>query len=356
MHTALIADNAWLADELGMFRFLVVGLLGEQVRVAQVVPEGTGESVTSAFGARLTWQDRRHDLLRRHQLAGLVPALDELQVGVLHALDGRVWSGALKIARKLQVPVVLNLASAADLDRLVPLRRQLSGMRAGFAAATTVLAEAAQPMVPESVPVELVAPGAQVPPAPNVAPGDRSLCIVITGDGTFDDDVRALLEALAVFVADEPDALLFLDCPGRDTRDLWQAVQQYGLLHQASMIPSNTDHRRLLIGAHLLIQPQALGRARSMTLQAMACGIPVMAREDPWLDYLIDGETAWVTAKSDVSTWLEMIRRHDGPAARRLTESARDWVRRHHLAARLVDRTVDLYRKLTGEAYRFPDG
>ena len=58
MHVALLANEAWLDDELVTFEQLVVGLVDEQVRITRVVPagvEGSGLGDSPMFGQRLTW-------------------------------------------------------------------------------------------------------------------------------------------------------------------------------------------------------------------------------------------------------------------------------------------------------------
>ena len=61
MYAALLADSAWLADEMATFQFLVVGLMDEQVREALVMPQRTVQRRASAFGAQVPWRDTRFD-------------------------------------------------------------------------------------------------------------------------------------------------------------------------------------------------------------------------------------------------------------------------------------------------------
>ena len=357
MYAALLADKAWLADELGTFRFLVVGLIDEQVRVAQVVPQCTAEDQASAFGARVSWRDSRYPFQRRRHLLHLDVELDALRITVLHALDGRLWDGALRLAHRLGVPLVLSVSSAQDLERIASLRRQIATCRVAFCAATAPLGDAVRQQVPDPSLVAVVPFGAHVATRTIQPPENTDLCILITGNGLYDSAYQALFESMERFVADHPSALLFFDGPGSDQHLLWQASRRYGLLAHTSMIPPHIGRRELLMSAHLLIQPQALERARSVTLTAMGCGLPVLARQDDWLDYLIDGQTAWLTDAADPRAWSDLIRRpiEGGAAARTLGESARQWVMKHHLAAALVERTIRLYRSLTGESYRFED-
>src|SRR5688572_1836798 len=125
MYVALITDTTWLNDERATLKSLIVGLIGEQVRVAQVVPTRIAHDVPSPFVAQLVWQDNRREWVRQYRLAGLEQHLDELRVSVLHALDGRLWAGTLRLAERLDLPVVLNVNAASDLDRAVKWRRRI---------------------------------------------------------------------------------------------------------------------------------------------------------------------------------------------------------------------------------------
>ena len=359
MHVALLADTAWIADELAMFKFLVVGLMDEQVRVAQVVPLQMADRQASTFVDLVAWRDTRFEWIRRQRLGSLAFALQELRIQVVHALDGRLWQGALRLADRLGVPALLSATSYQDGARAKTIRRQLASNRAVFAAATEPLAESIRQRQIDPAMVHVVPLGAHIPAQQDRRDNPSTLCVVITGNGVFDSQYQALLESLAELVREHPEMLLFLDSQGADEHQLWQAVRRYGLLSHMSMIPNHVSHRELLMGAHVLIQPQSLGRARGLTLQAMAYGLPVLARQDPWLDYLVDNQTAWITEQADADTWIALIRRtvENRQDARRLGESARNWIREHHLAADQVERTLTLYRQLVGETYKFkPQG
>lgn len=354
MYAALIADTAWLADEQTMFRFMIVGLLDEQVRVAQVVPRHTGDEQISTFGARVAWRDSRREWVRRARLAWLADDLDSLRVTVLHALDGRLWDGALQLALRLGLPVVLNVSSSDDLERVARLRRPIAACRTAFCAATAPLGDAIRRGAPDPSLVEVISFGAHVEQHVPPRPLDDTLCIVVTGNGVYDAQYQALFSAMGAFVADHPGAMFFFDGQGSDQHQLWQAARRCGLLSHTSMIPPHAGHRELLSGAHLLIQPQSLGRARNLTIEAMGVGLPVLASRDDWLDYLIDGHTAWLADTPDADDWAMMLRRpiEQPQAAQQLGESAQQWVRDHHLAANQVEKTIQLYRNVTGESYK----
>jgi glycosyltransferase involved in cell wall biosynthesis len=185
---------------------------------------------------------------------------------------------------------------------------------------------------------------------------DHAVCAVISGNGQHDADYEALFAALATVVRAHPTTQFFLDGQGSDQHRLWQMARRRRLLTNMSLIPHKLGQRELMLGADFLIHPQQLGRSRSLLLQAMAHAMPVLARSDIWVDYLVDNQTAWVVDQPGPGPWQRLIRKviEDRPAASQLGQTARDWVPKRHVASNQVQATLDLYAKVTGEPMKFP--
>lgn len=361
MRVALLANTAWLDEELTNYQHLVVGLLGEQVLVTPVVPETFAEPGILAAAEPVTWRDSAWALGRRLALLRLTDQLGHLSVDLIHALDGRLWDGAVRLALRLETPVVLRVGSALDL-RAVPTMLRLAGnLPLVFTAATQPFADAVSAMLPMPVGDEsrltLIPPGVYVAPQSELpAIQDQTLCIVISGSGAMDEAYLALLAALRQVIGEHSQVQLFFDSQGRDDHALWQAARAHGLLAHMSMVPRRLGHRELLLHADVLIHPQPLGRARTLLLQAMARGLPVLARRDQWVDYLIDDQTCWMVDRDGPNDWLALIRRlvDEPKRARILGHAARQWVREHHSASQQVVTTLNLYRRLVAHPIKFP--
>ena len=360
MHVALIANTAWLDEDLAMFRYLVVGLLDEQVRVTQVVPVSVDADEVSGFCERVTWRDSSWSIVRRRRLGRLTDRLEELGVDLIHALDGRVWGGALKLAQQIELPLVLGASSSLDIQLVERLRRMKNLVNVAMVATTQPLAEAIQEKLEPEIDVSVVVPGVPAVEAASLQQREREkddvLCAVVSGNGVYDSHYDALLFALKSVIDEYPDCQFFFDGQGSEQHQLWQAVQRYGLLANVSLAPRRLGHREMLLRADLLIHPQPLGRSRTLTLGAMAHGVPVMVLADPWLDYLIDQETAWVIHQPDATQWRDMIVEfvQDDSGGGELADRARRWVGQHHSPAVQVDQTLGVYRQVTGESIKFP--
>ena len=357
MHVALVANTAWLDEYLSMFRYLVVGLIDEQVRVTQVLPERLDEGDVSGFCDQVRWRDSRWPSIRRHRLSRLAEPIDRLGVDLIHALDGRLWEGSVRLAKQLGTPLILSASSAMDVPQTDRLKRLNEVDKVAFAATTGPLANGIRNRIGSDMQVEVVPQGVHVPEKARAHNWeDGAICAVVSGNGAYDTEYDALLAALKAIVTRYPQAQFFFDGQGADQHMLWQAGRRYGLLANMSLVPRRLGHRELLLRADVLIHPQALGRSRTLTIGAMANGVPVIALKDPWLDYLIDQETAWVIDRADPAGWVEAI----GPLietpslSQSLVTRAREWVRRHHIASMQVSLTLGLYKQVTGESIKFP--
>lgn len=359
MQVSLLANSVWLDEELTGFRHLIVGLIDEEVRVAQVVPINLPTEDAIPFGDRVSWEESSWAWLRRKRISGLAEALEKLEPDVIHALHHQLWEGALELAEEIESAVVLQVTGEEEVQRAARLLPKLDPARVAFAVTTQPLHAQLSQRVPDTFMVRTIRPGVRIPP---VEPDDKPtaqeppLCALICGQIRHDAYYQSLFVAIARLIVDHPEVQFFLDAPADADNALWQSARKLNILSNVSMVPHRLGHRELELGADVMIHPQPLRRSRSLTLQAMALGLPVIAHSDPCLDYLIDDQTAWLTDKADASRWEEMLRHlivaPDSGAA--LGSRAREWVRKHHLVSQHVADTIDLYRKLTGEAIKFP--
>lgn len=360
MHVALLTCSPWLDEELAPFRHLCVGLFDEQAKITQVVPDDLPVEDAAPFGQRITWQESNWAFLRRRRLTTLADELSNQDITVVHAMSGELWHGALELSDKLDAAAVLTVGCEDDLDLVDRLRPDIEAARAGLAATTAPLAEAVRQRLGPSttgVLVRVAHAGVHAADASVAArPEGSPFCAAISGGDRCDADFEALFTALRKIVDDYPDAQFFLDVPTENGHSLYRRARKLNLLPNLSLVPHRLGHRDDLLGAGVLIHPQALGRSRSITLAAMARGIPVLARRDPWLDYLIDDQTAWLIDKPDARRWEELLRvlilaPDDGAA---LGNRARQWVQVNHSPSQQVAAMLDLYRQVTGEAIKFP--
>lgn len=355
MHIALIANTAWLDEELATLHHLVVGLLDESVRVVQVLPTGRAEGEVVSFGTRLSWRERRGRRRNRRSLGKLAEPLKQEGVELIHALDGRQWRAALDLGKQLNIPVVLSANSGMDVELASRCAHRLIPGQHTMLCATGPLTQLIDQAIGSAVPVHHVPFGVHLgKPAPHDE--DETPCIVISGTGGFDDEIHRLLVGAKQAIAEHPDLQLFFDGQRQDPRALWRAIRREGLLANSTLIPRRLGHREVLLRAGALVHPQSLGRARSLTLRAFAHAVPVLACADPLLDDLIDGQTARLLHDPSPDTWAKALIAFasDPNPWRELGQSAQAWVGQHRLASTQLEHLLATYRQLTGEPIAFP--
>ena len=356
MHVALLTNRAWLDEELSPFQHLVVGLIDERVRVAQVVPEGLASEDLSAFGDQVIWRESTISMLNQRRIIGLDEELGALGVDLIHAMDGRLWRGGLKLAGALDVPIVLTANSMLDVRLSQQLLPSQDPVRVAVTAVTEPIMQAIRPHAPADMLLATVGTGVSSHEACASAPEPgQALCVIVCGNGEMDGDYEALLSGIADFVTRHPTSQFFFDGQGSGQHQIWKAASALGLLGNISLTPRRLGHREVLLKSHALIHPQALGKARCLTLRAMARGLPVIAKQDPALDYLLDNQNAVVLDDPSAGDWTaELDRLIDEPNTfTELGRSASRWIRDQRPSSYQINGILDVYRRITGQTLPF---
>ena len=106
--------------------------------------------------------------------------------------------------------------------------------------------------------------------------------------------------------------------------------------------------REAILRLDALIVAEPSGRVRSMVLDAMACGMSVVAAADPAIGYLIDGVTARLVKGTDAGEWENAVKELGRPMPA-LRASARAWVATNRSASSHVAAVLRAYEAiLTG--------
>lgn len=354
MKAALVADRSWLLAEPATLRRLVVGLVDEQVRVVRVVPEDLGPADEDALAItsiemRYRWSSWRW--ARDRALRQLRDSLREAEIDVLHVLDGSLIVPGLTLASQLGVPLIASVWSQTEIDQLPTPPGDVSLV---IVVPTQSLAERANRRLHgtaaqvEHIPAGVYRSAADAMPAPLADPGQALSCVV-AGDGRLDPAYDALLHAIAEVKPRLGHAVYFFHSIASDQHRLWQLAQRLDLLEQVSLVPPEPGVRQLLVQADVIVQPQPLGRVRTLVVEAMAAGRPVIAAADPLLDYLIDHQTARLLHEPTAAEWaavlVDLVEHPADYVA--LGQRARDYVGQHHSAGRSVEQMLALYHRLT---------
>lgn len=356
MQVALLANTAWLDEELATLHQLVVGLIDESIHVVQVLPTGRAEGEVVSFGTRLSWNEKKGKRRNRRAINRLADPLKEQGVQLIHALDGRLWNAALDLGKSLNIPVVLSANSGLDIELAAHCRHRLTPAQHTILAASTPLTQLIDHAIQSAVPVHHVPFGVHLG-KPTPRRDNETPCIVISGDGGCDTHILALLAAARKTIDQHPDLQLFFDGQREQARQLWRAIRKENLLANATLIPRKLGHREVLLRAAALVLPQPLGKARSLTLRAMAHAVPVIACADPLLDDLIDQQNAYLLHDPSKENWEKTLTSFvsDHKPWQQLALNAQQWVASNRLASTQLEHLIHTYRQLTGEPHAFPN-
>lgn len=364
MHVTILVDAPFVKRDRAMLARLQVGLADEGVRVVFAEPTPTSFTTPAAeaeslgvIAARATYEDRGMPWTlraRAQRLADAVtqtaPASQSRGRSIIHVFGVRAWGIAAETCEALGACLVVEISASEDVRRLrrspwaalAPDRLLITCPEPGLAR----LVEREWPgvavrIIPWGVPT--------LSEVRSVLPGDRSPAILIVASGRD----RAACESAVQAFADAagPEALLLLHSDAVRVGKLWPTLKRLGLSPRTTIIADLEGRRDLaILGADLLLLPEARGDYRSFTLDAMAAGLPVIAVADVAIDSTLGGQTARLISSSDarlIASALADALRHP-EEARAVGAAAREHVRKHHRVSTHVAQILNAYEHMVG--------
>ena len=182
---------------------------------------------------------------------------------------------------------------------------------------------------------------------------------MIAGSGSDAGAFASVVHALAELAPAHPELLVFADEQAVREAAVWPLVQKLRLADRFTIAPHIEARRELTLRSDILIIPEARGEQRTLTLDAMAAGMVVLAAQDPCVSVLIDGRTARLVRRPEVSAWKEALAwALDRPdASAQLGASAREHVRQHCRASAHIASVLGSYEwMLSGAPIPFTGG
>lgn len=361
MHIAMILDEERLVHEQYPLNRLSIGLIGEGVRLTRIVPDVLPARVIHedeqrmALAARLAAPMKVLPWVRRERRERLVEAMEKGPPDVLYALGADAWTLGLDLARSLNRPLVIDIYSPAQIQRAPRGRR--ASVVAGYIVPTRPMAEAMRQRVDPGL-VCLVPPGVAAPPEPRTILPDpeRSIALAVIGGGRDVLAYRALLGGLTRIVRRRPQTHIILELAGPREHEIWRYARHLELLENTSAITDASQHRALLTRCDALLMPERYGELRSIMLEAMVYGMPVVAADDPFLDMLVEGESASIVPAAEPEEWAHRLEHLLGnpEAARSLGLSARERTASRHRSTDHVAHLLETFERIVrGGAFPF---
>lgn len=357
MKAALLADPMWLMAEATTLRRLAAGLRDEGVQLVAVVPEAfdPDESDLSIAAEVLRYEPSGWRLVRDWRIGRFAERLAELDIDLIHALSGAMERSAVRLGQELELPVITSVWSTAEAATL----EAGEGVSVRYTAPTRAIGDTARSGLDPSHTVKVVRPGVFLsgdePVKPPLSDPEHPPSFLVIGDGRLDGAYESLLQGMARIGERIDNAMYFFYATGSEQHKLWRAAEALGLQEHVSWVPVGGASRELLVQADVVVQPQSSGTVRTVVLEAMRSGRPVIATADEAVDYLVEHRTARLLESPTPGDWAEALAQVETDRAGlvALGESAAKFVRDRHSAAKFTDAMLGLYRDAAPEPIPF---
>lgn len=313
MRVVILLDRPFARRERRMLSRLEIGLADEGVRVIHAVPREILSSEPVGLYTRTVGYDPPgFPVSLRARATRLAEALRDAAddgpdrgIDVVHAWSPEVWRLGAEVALRLQAGALFEVWSSAAVgwvgDRLGHEARPAVGV------GDPVLAKALRSRYPRAVVHENLwgVHGEELRrPEPTA---DRAVALLMLVDGSGPAYLDSAMKGLAAACKRDPRLLIFVNTERARGHVVWKMARRLGLSDRLSLIPDAEARREAIMNLDGLVIAEPSGTLRSIALDAMACGMPVIAAADPALGSYVAGVTARLVSRPDPPAWEEAI-------------------------------------------------
>jgi glycosyltransferase involved in cell wall biosynthesis len=308
---------------------------------------------------RRTWFPRRDPLGWTLHALGSIPATRHW-TGWAQVLHAQAFPSIVPVAMangRWKRPIVATLHTSHFLKRASspvwkPVLRALIRRPRHVLAASREIAQVAMDLAPD-VRVEALANGVEttrfrpVPPALSMAPGTRVLVVprrLVPKNG-----VETLVRALPDILEGVPEVVVLLVGDGPERGRLEALGEELGV-RSALRFMGSRPHAEMpgfLCSGEVAIFPSLMEATSVAALEAMACGVPVVATNVGGLPEIVDEDVGTLVPpgapKALAAGVLRLLRRND---LTEMGQRARERVIARWSNARLVERHETIYTRL----------
>jgi len=306
-----------------------------------------------ALAARIETPMRVLPWMRRSRTAQIVEELQRATPDAFYAIGEEARALGADLSRAINRPMIIDVWSRAQAETA---SRGRTAIVAGYITPCQGIAAVLKQRVDAAM-VSVVPMGVAAPTQPRqiLNKPEESCALAVIGQANDASAYDSLLRGISAVAQMRPLAQVFLELRGPREHEIWRIAERLDLLGNVSTIAHAAQYRTLVTDCDLLLIPESSGELRSIMLEAMALGMPVIAREDRALDILADGQTALLVRKSHADEWKSLVLRllDDPAAARQLGLRGRQAVLADHRSSEQVNRLIRALESLLGSGYRF---
>jgi hypothetical protein len=363
MRVLILTDDSFAARERAMLSRLEVGLADDGVRVVHAIPrKAAAWHQPEVFSQAMTYEAKGLALSRPWRARQTLRTLEDMAgaegrpADVIHCFGQRCWPFAAELARMTGAALAVEIWCAELIGQGIRVRSDGGAPAPVYFVPDSALERAARSQDP-NLPIRLTPWGVHTPGQPlEILRPDKAVSIILGGNGRDATAIASFLEGFAAFAKQHPDVMVLADSTVIQRAQAWPVVRRLGLLDKFTLIPDLEARRELALRADLLALPEALGEHRTLTLDAMAHGMLVVAAADPLNGVLVDSRTAKLLDKPVPDSWALSLTwaLESRDQARSLAWSGREYVRLNRRASAHVASVVDAYEWMTsGESIPF---
>lgn len=359
----ILTDELFAVREQSMLTRLEVGLADEGLRVAHAIPEAAAAFASGGLISRsLTYTQRKFRFALGSTARTIIRGLTDLStsedwedVDLIHVFGGGAWPLGVALAKELEAPLVLEVWRSGLAARAFHLGASVKPapifMAPDPAIERALRADPAQ-LIVRSAPWGILTPMNYETKLPE----GRAVSAMLVGTGRDRLGFAAALEGLAIAIRSGADIMIFCDALAARRANLWPLAKTLGILDRLTLIAELEGRRDLVLQGDILLQPDSGGEQRSITLEAMAHAMIVVAASDPDVSVLQDGRTARIVPRIDPRLWAEVLNELlvDRERARRLGLEARRFIAENRRASDHIRAVLETYTLATkGEVLPF---
>ena len=292
MTIALFISADRMLEEHAMLHRLVVGLMNENMHVIRCLPEHIANQFDSTSHSAGLSEKFYFDMPcsfieRASRRRDAVHQMETHQVETMVAFGHNAEQLVLDIKKQLDIPVCVELTSLKQASRIKPSQ----AISAWLAPTRSVQREAATRVGDDR---SVYAPIG----TPKIGLRDFETssvrCIIVLDSGGNHQQTEALIKQCRHI----EDIHLFLELPEKPNKRICQTIKSQHMEQRVTCLGNVSELRSLIPSADVLLLPNGEMPVRSIVLEAMSAGVPIVCASNSSYDILIDEETALFVTES----------------------------------------------------------
>ncbi|MDP7005220.1 MAG: glycosyltransferase family 4 protein [Phycisphaerales bacterium] len=306
MTIAMIMSRDRLEQEHAMLNRLTVGLINDGNRVLRVIPTSQSKDLPSyekniSLANRICIPMPTPWTLKKNCKEDLVSKFEKSNVSTVVSFGKDAQKIALDLSSTLDIKLLSEVISMKDA-----LRTKSSSPIWRWLATTPSFEQAISKRV-GSDRVSLVPLGVTSSKRVDDFENTKRKCVCILDSTGNIKNTRSILEALSAI----REIHIFIELVGKKQHKVWRDVKDLKMLDRVTFLRDVGDLRSLITQTNLVILPSKTMPLRTVLLESMQSGVPVVATNIDGFDMLVDEETSLITVDDWESPVQKMINDRD---------------------------------------------